>query len=120
MTITPVVRPPPVPTDGDGPGRVEGADAAEQRCGRRGVADRGVDRGRGDRGGAERLGDARTEPAVGVGERPGAHVERGEVLADLAHDRQEHLFAEEPRVVEVAGRGLAVAPVAVEQRLRCV
>ena len=45
-------------------------------------------------------------------------VERGEVLADLAHRGKEHLLAEEARVVEISGGAFAVAPVAVEQGVR--
>src|SRR5215207_8157433 len=58
------------------------------------------------------------EATVGVGERPLVDVERGELLADLLHDRQEDLLPEQARVVEIARPVIGVGAIAVEQRMR--
>src|SRR5437667_244929 len=78
--------------DRDGPRRVERGDTAEQRGGRTRVADRAVNRARRRDRRAHIARQHGAEPAVGVGQRPRAYVERGERLGDIAHDREENLF----------------------------
>ena len=117
VTTTPVARPATLADQSDGPGRVERTDRAEERGRGAGLAELRVDGARHGHAGVELLGDGRGEATVGVGEGPRADVEGGELLADVAECREEHLFAEEPRVVEVAGRGLGVAAVAAEVRV---
>ena len=68
------------------------------------------------------FGHGRAEAAVGVGQRPGAHLvgaagQPGQGLAELAHRGEEDLLTEQAGVVEVAGVGFAVAAVAVEEGL---
>ena len=81
-TSTPVVRPPPVPTNATCPARRarrwRRATAPPRRCRRPRRTPRPT-----PRVGADVLRDHRAEPAVGVGERPRAHVERRERARDL-------------------------------------
>ena len=115
-----MVRPPPVPTTATVPGRVERGDAAEQRprprrC-RRARRTRRADAGVVGADAASRPRAPRRPSGSGSDHAP--HVERRERLGDLADDREEDLLAEQPRVVEVAVVDLAVAAVAVEERVR--
>ena len=77
-TSTPVVRPPPVPTIATRPG-ASSAPIAPSNAAAAPVSPTALyDRGRRGRTAADLLGDDRAEAAVGVGERPRAHVERRE------------------------------------------
>jgi hypothetical protein len=100
----------------DGSLRVERERAAEECRRGAGVAGRGVDVGRRHEQRARTLGERRSEPTVGIGQRPRAHVGRSERRHDLTDDGKEDLFAEQAPVVEVAVVDLAVAAIAIEER----
>ena len=89
----------------DDAGGVERAERAEQRRRRAGVADRGV-RPRPTRCARApiRLATAAPRRPSGSGSDHARTSNAASCSRDLAHDRQEDLFAEEAGVVEVAGR----------------
>ena len=97
---------------------IERERAAEQRVRGSRVADRLVDGGRRWRAHARAFRDHGAETAVGIGERPRAHLERSQLVDDLVDRREKHLFSEQAGIVEIARVALAVAAVAVEQRPR--